>query len=105
MPGAMFEARHISAAPGGSRDGAAVRVPQWEELVARLAAARDLRRSLGDATRARGGGFARFAQPHRQAVNTCEGEINQPGLADGRGGAGIVGAATAEAASAHRDMQ
>jgi hypothetical protein len=105
----MFEARHISASPGGIPDGSALRVPQWEELVVRLAAARDLRRSLSGAgagaNRARGGSFARFAQPGGLAVNAGNGEINQPGLADGRGEAGIVGAATAEAAMADRDTQ
>lgn len=105
MSGVMFEARCISAGPGGGIDGAALRVPAWEELVARLAAVRDLRRSLADANRARGGSFTRFAQPHPEAVNAASGEINQPGLADGRGNAGIVRAATKDAASAERDTQ
>lgn len=101
----MFEARHISAAHGGDPEGAALRVPQWEELVVRLAAARDLRRSLTGANRARGGSFARFAQPGREAVNPGNGDINQPGLADGRAAAGIIRGPTAEAAMADRDTQ
>jgi len=101
----MFEARHISAAHVGDPKGAALRTPAWEELVARLAAARDLRRTLTIANRGRGGSFVRFAHHDAGPVNAKQGGVNQPGLADGRAAAGIVGAATEVAVSADRDTQ
>ena len=101
----MFEAIDLSVSLARTPAGTDLRVPEWRELAARLAAARDLRRMRGDANRCRGGSFARFAQPVPGAVNAGYADVNQPGLADGKANAGIVVAATEMAASADRDTQ
>lgn len=97
----MYEAGTISTPIGDGTNEAALRIPAWEELVARLAAARDLRATLAVANRARGGSFAHLADP----VNAGKEAINQPGLADGKAGAAMVRTATYEAADYDRGTQ
>ncbi len=105
----MFEARNICAAHRAEFTGGGLRRPGWDELVARLGAARDLRHALAGPNRMRGGSFARFAMGQvaapECAVNAKQDGVNQPGLVDGKGTVGIVLPATEQAAMTDRDTQ
>lgn len=84
----MFESSLVPPAGDGAAGQRALHVPKWSELSARLAAARDLRRSLGQDSGRSAGSFARFAAQEGQALNAEPGFVNLTGLADGKGDQG-----------------
>lgn len=69
----MFESTIVPAVVDRTAEGGALRAPCWEEIVARLAAADDLRRAMACAGTRPAGNFERFGesmpQPGQHLVN------------------------------------
>lgn len=57
---------------------------EWADLVARFAAARDLRRGWRSPAQRDAGSFARFANRNAAPVNTKAAPVNHADLADGK---------------------
>lgn len=78
----MFQTTLTPAAPARLGEAAPPGVPAWPDLVARLAAARDLRQALRG-TRSRGGSFTRLARS-MESVNAIGLPVNPNDLASGK---------------------
>lgn len=80
----MFEANLSSTALEEPADGDALRIPGWEEIVAQLAAARDLRIALRHPGMSGRGSFSQLSAMGVAGVNgeTCS--VNPTGLARGK---------------------
>mgnify|MGYP000471761212 CR=1 FL=1 len=105
----MFETTLTPAAIDPAADGDALRFPAWPEIVARLAAARDLRIALGKARNEASGSFARFAQSQAAAgneeVNDTTQSVNPNGLAHGKTVRGMVVSAADDAVDTDRETR
>ncbi|MXP15131.1 hypothetical protein GRI44_10265 [Altererythrobacter confluentis] len=80
----MFETTNTHAGFDAAMDGAAdemlLRPIAWSELVARLAAARDLRRLLVREASPAGGRFTAFADFRNAMLNDAQEDVNPDGL-------------------------
>ena len=101
----MFETTLNPAAFDDAANGESLRIPAWEELAARLTAARDLREALSRAGIACKGSFAGFAANEGQEVNGEADSINPNGLAHSKTDRGMVAAAADGAVSADRETR
>ena len=102
----MYETTLTPAALDRAADGDALRVPAWPEIVARLAAVRDLRAALGKVRSEAGGSFARFvAAADNEEVNDTPQSVNPNGLAHGKAGRGMVIRAADDAGNADRETR
>lgn len=80
----MFEGKIVPAVVDSMADGGALRVPGWTEIVARLAAAHDLRRSLALAGDHPAGNFDRFGEWGEGALDQGERLVNPDALGHGK---------------------
>lgn len=105
----MFEGQIVPAAVEDAADSAAeggtLRVPAWPELVARLAAAHDLRRAMARAGAHPSGNFACFGEWGEGAFDQGQPIVNPDGLVHGKGPGGMVLAAANGAATASRETR
>ena len=104
----MFEESPPSPAAreADSVAGGALRVPGWPDIVARLAAAHDLRAALAKGSARDRGSFAGFAAEREQKeVNESAARVNPTGLAHGKTGRGIADPAVPDAVDADRETQ
>ena len=101
----MFEKTITSPAFDAAPAGDALRTPEWDELVARLTASRDLRRALGESLGAGKGSFACFAAHEEPGVNGEAVFINPNGLAHGKADGRMIAGAANDAASADRETR
>ena len=85
----MFEGPIVPAAESATQGGA-LRVPVWPELVARLAAAHDLRRAMMLAVAHPAGNFACFGECGEGASGPGEPLVNPDGLVHGKGPGGMA---------------
>ena len=80
----MFEGSILRDHVAETGDGLALRELAWADLVARLAATRELRGALARAQFPDGGGFDRFAQVRQSAAFEGKRRVNRNALADGK---------------------
>lgn len=80
----MFEGTIVPAVVDRTAEGGAMRSPCWGEIVARLAAANDLRRAMTVVAGVPAGNFRRFAE--REACPPRHGQylVNPDDLAHGK---------------------
>jgi hypothetical protein len=101
----MFEGQIVPAAADSAREGGALRVPAWPELVARLAAAHDLRRAMARAGSYPAGNFACFGECGEGVSGEGEPLVNPDGLMHGKGPGGMAFAAANGAVMASRETR
>ena len=109
----MFEGQIVPAAidaaadspPGSRAEGGALWVPAWAELVARLAAAHDLRRAMARAGAVPAGNFSCFGECGEGALDQGERLVNPDGLVHGKGPGGMAFVAAKCAVTASRETR
>ena len=80
----MFERSILRDHLAETGDGLALRELAWADLVARLAATRELRGALARSQFLDGGGFELFAQVRQSAAYEGKRRVNRNALADGK---------------------
>jgi hypothetical protein len=80
----MFEGKALHDQFAETGDGLALRELAWADLVARLAAARDLRRELDRAVGMPGGGFGQFTKLAWEAQDEGKRLVNRNALGAGK---------------------
>ena len=80
----MIEGTPIDSGLVAGRETQDLRRLDWAELVARFAAAHDLRAGLRGHSRRNAGSFARFASRAPETVNTAPLYVNHPDLGHGK---------------------
>jgi hypothetical protein len=98
----MFEGILPSPASAGS---GALRAPAWPELVARLAAARDLRGTFARPGGAPFASFAPIAASELASRDADKGSVNRDALVDGKGDGDTTKAAAQLAGHGDRETQ
>lgn len=101
----MFEGKIVPAVVDSAADGGPLSVPGWAELVARLAAANELRRAVSCEGRHRAGNFECFGSRGEGSLPTCEPIVNPDDLAYGKGAGGNVLATANNRRTGDREMQ
>lgn len=102
----MLETPHLPMARPAAPGEGALRVPDWSEISARFAAARQLRAALHGEASYGGGGFARFAAVDAaDGVNAKAHPVNLTGLVHGKVDAGTLSASDKGFTEADREMQ
>ena len=101
----MFEGHFIPATADSATEGAALRAPAWPELVARLAAAQDLRRAMARPGVHPAGNFDRFGERHAISPAQRERRVNPDGLVHGKGNGGMIPAAANGAVAGDRETR
>jgi hypothetical protein len=100
----MFERNLLEAGYAGAVESGALRPLEWSVLVARLAAARDLRSIFARGKSASGGNFARFSTDPSANLNTLASCVNRDDLADGKDNGAIMPAAAGPAETGDREL-
>lgn len=80
----MFEGSILRDHLAETGDGLALRELAWADLVARLAATREIRGALAQANFSDGGSFDRFARVRQGAAFEGKRHVNRNALADGK---------------------
>lgn len=109
----MFESTTLLGSPHEEPATGADSYPRrpfaWAELVARLAATRDVRSVLADVSDGRGGSFLAAERLTERAFATSdtkhESVVNPVGLTDGKAGGALCAEAAADAANVDREAQ
>ncbi|WP_374407095.1 hypothetical protein [Pelagerythrobacter sp.] len=103
----MFEGQIVPASTGSLGDStgedAALRVPAWPDLVARLAAGHELRRALSHAAKHPAGNFDRFGTSGEGYPERSQLLVNPDDLSHGKGLRGMVFPAASDVAMASRE--
>lgn len=80
----MFEGTIVPAVVDEADEGGALRPPCWGEIVARLAAANDLRRAMAAVGGIPAGNFGRFAKREKGVSPAGQHLVNPDDLAHGK---------------------
>ena len=99
----MFEGNFQDAGFADAVENAALQPLEWQMLVTKLAAARDLRSVYSQRKTARGGNFACFSSGQTENLNKTALGINRNASADRKGLGAIVPAAADEAETGDRE--
>lgn len=92
----MFEGRILQNHLAETLDGLPLRELAWADLVARLAAVRELRGELDQVSLAVGGGFSEFANIRKSADSKGKRDVNHSALARGKSDGASGGIDSAE---------
>jgi uncharacterized small protein (DUF1192 family) len=99
----MFEdkmdSRRLAAARQQTEEGESLRLLSWEELRARLAAARDLRRTIAAEQNGQDGSFSADKALHLKELGESLPDVNLKALGNGKGLGGKAGKKTGQQVS------
>ncbi|AKM08227.1 hypothetical protein [Pelagerythrobacter marensis] len=101
----MFEGKIVPAVVDSAADGGSLTIPGWADLVARLAAANELRRAVSRQSLHRTGNFECFGNREDGVAGTREPIVNPDDLAHGKGAGGIVPPTANNVRTGDREMQ
>lgn len=97
----MYEGHFKGIEPQKPREGAELRQFRWTDLVAKLAATRDLRDEFDKVE----GGFTAFREVRRENAQESESPVNHDALSDGKSGRLSLGGAANDAAQGDREKE
>ncbi len=101
----MFEEKITPAGIERPTDGELLRAPEWADLVARLAASRELRQAMVARRMEASGNFDSFATHHGGMVKKEEDVVNPDNSIDGKGPRDMVPIAANGAVTCDRETQ